>query len=1020
MRRSTRSQVVRVATPNDQGALMRIPALPRSDSFRHPGGSFLRRTAPISTVVIAALLLSLVASSAPAQQQAIDEEYTAKIKEFTTEPFFLTPLVDYLPASDTVPTPLDFLGHISGAADVLTYPADIHRYMRAVADASDRVEVVSIGQTEEGREMILVIVADEATLANLDEYKARLAGLADPREISEAQAQELIDTAKPIYWATGAIHSGETGSPEMLMELVYRLAVDGSELINEIRDNLIVMVTPVIEVDGRAKQVDVAMAPRKDPDAVVPRRLLYWGEYVAHDNNRDGMGLSLKLTQNVLNTFLEYKPTVMHDLHESASHLYVSTGRGPYNAWVDPIVISEWNNIAYKEVKDMTAFGVPGVYTHDFYDGWAPNYMFWIANMRNSIGRFYETQGAGDGSTRVISSNVDRNWSRPSTPLRQVMWGIRNNVNLQQSAILIAMNYVATHREEFLQHFFLKSQRSVAKATTEGPAAYVFPADDARPGQQARLLSLLQRHGIEVSRADAAFSVEDQEFAAGSYVVRMDQPYSRAADMLLDTQFYNPNDTRPYDDVGWTHGPLYNVETVRVEDTAILDVPMQTVADLVAAPGGVDTTASGSPQAYVVNYNADNNLAAFRFAHPGLVIDAAEESFSLGDRELNAGSFIIRTSNNDSSLASVLDEAGGKYGFTALAAAYVPDVPAHPLEVPRVAVMHTWQSTQTEGWLRVGLDEYGIPYDYISVHEARDNPHLRDSYDVIVFGPSSGDALSIMRGVAGAEPVPWKKTELTPNLGYMDETDDMRGGLGLEGVLHLAKFVEQGGVLVTIANSASLPTHFGLTEGVTIKSTPTLWARGGVFKTHMTDSSSPIGYGYGEDLGVYFNTAPVFRVGASGGGRFGRRAPAASGPAAPGDTTARGSGRGTADERDIIQGRPRDMGQAAVEEYQRIRREEGESGGSVAAPASPVRTVFRFAQKPEDLLISGGLQNGKELANAPALVDVALGEGHVVMFSFNPFWRGQTLGSYALLFNTLMHYSNLDAGLEVEELTEES
>lgn len=992
----------------------------RVASFRSP---FLRARAHLLLVCLLAGLLVVPAAvgSAVAQQQAIDEEYTAKIKEFTTEPFFLTPLVDHLPASDTVPTPLDFLGHIAGAADVLTYPADIHAYMRAVAAASPRVEVRSIGQTEEGREMIVVIVADEDTLADLDGYKAKLAALADPRTTSDAQAKELIRTAKPIYYATGAIHSGETGSPEMLMELVYRLAVAESELIREIRDNMIVLVTPVVEVDGRAKQVDVAMARRKDPDAVVPRRLLYWGKYVAHDDNRDGMGLSLNLTQNVLRTFLEYHPIVMHDLHESASHLYVSTGRGPYNAWVDPIVINEWNNIAYKEVKDMTAFGVPGVYTYDFYDGWAPNYLFWIANMRNAIGRFYETQGAGDGSTRVISTNAQRSWSRPSTPLRLVMWSIRNNVNMQGSAIQIAMNHIATNRQEYLKNFYLKSKRSVAKATTEGPAAYVFPASDPRPGQQARLLSLLQRHGIEVSKATQDFTVADDSYAAGSYVVRLDQPYSRAADMLLDVQYYNPNDTRPYDDVGWTHGPLYNAQTVRVEDTAILDVPMDLVSDPVRAPGGVE--GAGSPVAFLVNYNADNNLAAFRFAHADLAIEAAEEPFSAGGREFNAGSFILRASNNPSDLSSLLADAGAKFGFTAYGVASLPEVPLHPLETPRVAVMHTWQSTQTEGWLRVGLDEYGIPYDYISVHDARDNPDLRANYDVIVFGPSSGNALSVVAGVTGAAPMPWKKTELTPNLGFNAETDDMRGGLELEGVLHLQNFVKQGGVLVTIANSSSLPIHFGLASGISVRETPNLWARGGVYRATRSDSKSPIAYGYGEELGVYFNTAPVFQAGGAGGGRF-RRGPAGPRePAAPGDTTARSSGRGGAGEPDVIQGRPRDMGRAAVEEFRSSRRGEGgaagQRAGRGAAPASPVRTVFRFSADPEDLLISGGLQNGRELANAPALVDAKLGEGHVVMFSFNPFWRGQTLGSYALLFNTLLHFDDLDAGTAVSDLTGE-
>ncbi|HSH46750.1 MAG TPA: M14 family zinc carboxypeptidase, partial [Longimicrobiales bacterium] len=188
---------------------------------------------------------------------AVDDVYTERIREHTTEPFFLTPLVGTLPASDVVPSPLDHFGTIVGAPEVLHYPEEIYGYMRAVAAASDRVEVVSIGESEEGREMILVIVADEETLAELDTHRDALARLADPRSTSAAEAARLMETTRPIYYATGAIHSTETGSPEMLMELVYRLAVDESEHVRSIRDNLIFMATPVVEVDGRAKTVDL-------------------------------------------------------------------------------------------------------------------------------------------------------------------------------------------------------------------------------------------------------------------------------------------------------------------------------------------------------------------------------------------------------------------------------------------------------------------------------------------------------------------------------------------------------------------------------------------------------------------------------------------------------------------------------------------------------------------------------------------------------------------------------------------
>ncbi len=960
-------------------------------------------------VVLGVLLTFHVLAGDALAQQPVDEEYTAKILEFTTEDFFMTPHVDHLPASETVPTPLDVLGHIAGAADVLSYPEEIYRYMRAVADASPRVEVHTIGRTEEGRELIVVVVSSEENIRNLERHKADISKLGDPRITTQAEAERLISTTVPMYWATGAIHSPETGSPEMLMELVYRLAVEDTEFVWDIRDNLIFLATPVIEVDGRAKVVDLHMGPRKDPDANLPTRPLYWGEYVAHDNNRDGMGLSLALSRSVVKTFLEYRPLVFHDLHESASHLYTSTGRGPYNAWVDPIVINEWNRLAYKEVEEMTALGVPGVYTHDFYDGWAPNYMMFVAHLHNGMGRFYETQGAGSGETRVITTQVQREWHRPNTPLSEVVWSIRNNVNLQQSAILIALNEVADNREEFVSNFWRKSLRSVAKATAEGPAAYVFPADDPRPGQQARLLSLLQQHGFEIHRADDDFTVGEAEYAEGSYVVRMDQPFSRGADMMLDKQYYNPNDPRPYDDVGWTHGPLYNVLSDRVEDTSILDVPMTLAEATIRASGGVE--GDRSPGYYLINYNADNNLTAFRFANPDISIEAAESGFTADDRDFNAGSFIIRTEENER-LRRAIEMAAREHGFVAYGVDSRPDVATHNVETPRVAVMHTWTTTQSEGWLRLGLDQFGVPYEYISVHDVRDDPSLRDRYDVILFGPSSADALSIVQGLDGDEPIPWKASSLTPNIGRQDSTDDMRGGLGLTGVVNLKTFVEAGGVFVALSSSSSLPTHFGLARGVSIRTTPDLWARGGVFRAQVADAESPITYGYGDDLGVYFNTAPIFQIssgGRRGCGGFGFTEPEDLG--GPGSTTTRRTGRGGADESDVVQGRRGDLGEAGVEAF-RAGEEDEEDGDSSSAASNRVRTVMRYSRDVEDLLISGGLRNGEPLAGAPALVDVTLGDGHVIMFSFNPFWRSETLGSYGLVFNTIMHYRHLASGGE--------
>src|SRR5215831_18606354 len=460
-------------------------------------------------VITIVLLCVFAASSLLAQKCTLSEhtEYNRQIKENTTEPYFITELVDHLPLSSCVPAPDAFLHHIIGAPDILDYTKDINAYMRLLASKSPRVKVFSIGKSEEGREMLAVVVSDEQNLARLDRFKEITRRLADPRGLSEPDAQKLISEGKPIYWADGSIHSPETGAPEMLMELAYRLAVEETPFIQKIRRDSIVMITPLVETDGHDRMVDIYLRRKKHPDDP-PYPLVWWGHYVAHDNNRDNLGIKLALSRNMLKTFLDWHPTVMHDLHESVPYLYIMTGTGPYNAWLDPIVISEWQEMAYYEIQEMTKRGVIGVWTHGFYDGWAPNYLLSIANNHNAIGRFYETFGNGGADLRVRTlrpPDTSREWFRPNPPLPKVKWSARNNINMQESAILFGMHNVATNKAQFLNNFYLKSRRSVAKARQEGPGSCVFPGDDPRAVELAGLLSTLELYAVEIPRTEKEF-----------------------------------------------------------------------------------------------------------------------------------------------------------------------------------------------------------------------------------------------------------------------------------------------------------------------------------------------------------------------------------------------------------------------------------------------------------------------------------------------------------------------------------
>ncbi|MCJ7682374.1 MAG: hypothetical protein MUP70_16725, partial [Candidatus Aminicenantes bacterium] len=235
-----------------------------------------------------------------------------------------------------------------------------------------------------------------------------------------------------------------------------------------------------------------------------------------------------------------------------------------------------------------------------------------------------------------------------------------------------------------------------------------------------------------------------------------------------------------------------------------------------------------------------------------------------------------------------------------------------------------------------------------------------------------------------------------------DETDDMRGGLGLDGVFNLYAFIKGGGLLITLANSSCLPVQFGFAGSIRIKETPDLWARGGVYQAVVNDAKSPIVYGYGKKIGVYFNTFPVFGYGSS------RRQQARIASEA-GDTTTRISGRGDNADKDRVQGRAVNPSEGTIKAFRDAQKKDPDPEKKRTRETSTptLRTILRFESNVKELLISGGLQNGKALAGTPAVVDSLVGEGHVIMFAINPFWRNQTRGSYCLLLNAVMNYNHL-------------
>jgi hypothetical protein len=706
----------------------------------------------------------------------------------------------------------------------------------------------------------------------------------------------------------------------------------------------------------------------------------------------------------------------------------------------------------------MTKFGMPGVFTHGNFDTWSPGYLMFIAALHNGISRLYETFGNGGADTveRTLTPNeYSRTWYKQNPPLPKTKWSQRNNNNYEETGLLTSLHYFQANGKLFLRNFYLKSKRSILKPRTEGPAAYVFAADDPRAGAQADLLRILQKQGCEISRATASFTVtlpakrpaprpvtttttdsggsagqtdgdhdgaqeretrpqnarepakpQNRTFPGGSYIVRMDQPYSRIADALLDYQYWSPNDPQrqPYDDTGWTFPELFNVQVTRVTDATVLDTPMEKITGEIRPRVGP----AGSGSIFVINHNADIALATLRYRLKDASVEAAEEPFELEGKKFNRGSFIITKS-----AADAVQKTAADLGLHAVATGTSPSVKTHPVRTARVAILHTWLSTQDEGWWRHAFDDTGVPYASISTQEVARNDALNTSYDVIVFPPAGRNPDAIVNGMPmWGNPLPWKKTPETPNLGAEDQTDDMRPGLGWLGLVHLQDFVRKGGLLITSMDTADLAVSHGFTPGMSIAPRQRMRIVGSVVRSKMVDAASPIAYGYSDNLALWCFNGPIFNISSNTVGRGGRRGPGGE------DTPARATGRGTADDPDTPQGRPgvEIPVEPRAEAWQAppVTDEQLRNGISVIPPAFRPRVVLRYADN-RDLLVSGLVEAGTEIAQHPAVVDVPVEKGHVVLFSNNPVWRGETEGSYFLVFNAILNYDQLDAGRKLDE-----
>lgn len=928
------------------------------------------RSISIAISVILSLCISAVFAQDRVGDWPIDQIATDSIRASTTDEDFLTSWVDVLPDHPSVPSPREILGYTVGTPGELTQVDDIYTYFEALAEASDRVEVFQLGQSFEGRDMIAVAIAEPEHLRDLETYKAYLHELADPRKTDRERAEVVIDSALPIYWMTAGLHSPELGPPEMVMELAYRLAVETREPFANIRENVITLITPVFDVDGRTRQVEWYKRNIKghtDFFDMPPRSVPFWGHYTYHDNNRDGISITQPITQHYTNAVYEWKPTVSLDLHESVPLLYVAGGTGPYNEGVSPITISEWQLLANYEISRLAGLGLEGVWTWGFYTGWYPGYMLWATNNHNGLGRFYETFGNNSADTmeRDLSNSryagelvTDRTWYRAAPPPEKLTWSMRNNNNYMQSGVIASLEMVSKNGRMFLSNFYQKGVDAMEKGIEEAPYAYVIPQQQTDPDSANYMVAALGRHAIEIQQVTEDGEYGDVEVQEGDLLVKLNQPYGPLAKTLFENQEF-PSDVEvpPYDDVSWTFGLVFGVDVTAIGDDAVLEHEATAFDQGGQFIANTDVPRGGN--VWAIANRGQRELGPIRFALGDITVLAAEAEFEAGGDSYPAGSLLLDMRDVDrEAVSQVLAASSLEIGRLRS----MPDVASHELDLPRLGVYQSWTSTQNAGWVRYSLDEADIPYTLFSKDRARQG-NLLAEFDVILI-PHLRPGTSLAQLMAGIDPkwspLPYTNTAATPSHGHILSSEDITGGLGFEGMAAFDSFIRDGGTLVTLGSAGVLVTDSGILRGIVKRGPGGMNTPGSIMTAKITDHSSPLVYGYDEITHVFRGNSPIFSV--------------------------------------ADYDREYSPLQFGIKEYDDGEEESENADGSNEEEA----------EKKPPLVISGGIVQGADVIDGqPAIVSKPLDDGHVVLFSWNPMHRHVNHHDHAFVYNAILNWNDL-------------
>ena len=861
---------------------------------------------------------------------------------------FLTPTL--LPAQ-TVPTPESVLGFAAGADFHLASYEQSLEYFQRLDAASDRVQLLEVGRTSEGRPWYIALISSAENLRNLDHYRDIALRLANPGDMTESEARALAREGKAIVHVDGGLHATEVAGSQHTIQLAYDLVTgDDDPEIAAILDNVILMLWFSMNPDGQTMVADWYTSNLGTPFEVSSMPWLYQ-KYVGHDNNRDGYMINQVEARTVTRMTRGWEPQILYNHHQTApfpARIWIPPFAEPISPNVHPLMWRQVNLIGMAMAEALEERGQKGaVHMGSGFDDWYPGFLDHAHNFHNVASLLTETglyRYATPHFYTVSDFPAQARGLLPqslySSPWEGGWWRLRDAVDYMITASISVLDVAAKYKEDFLYNRFQAARDVVAQYRDGPPYAFFIPQEQRDPVAAPEMLRRLAYNGIAIHTLSAPVTVDGITHPAGSWVILMDQPNANFVRALFAVQEYpdlreypdGPPD-QPYDVSGWTLPYQFDVRVVEVRTPVSAEL-RQAMRPLSAEP--LPLTAEGDASLWDsppgVGFDTDPVARAIvppegRVTGGGsaLVLDAAENNsyramnraWSLGgqvgfapgtageDGEAGtSGSWVVSGLTGNARSALVRDFHLQAQGGSAAAV----------IQYPRIGLYRPWTASMDEGWTRWALEMYG--FDFQSLYNADVLAgELRDRYDVIVISDMS--ARSILEGNAvGSVPPRYA------------------GGLGAEGVRELDAFVREGGTLVTINGSSAFAVdalHLPVRDVVANLGREEFSASGAIMEL-LVDPSHPVMSGVSGQAKIMVGRSPVYTT------------------------------------------------------------EEGFEG----------RILAKYPSEGTPLL-SGYLLGEEHLQGYAAAVEVFHGKGRVVLLALRPQWRGQPFGSFKILFNAALY-----------------